>query len=71
VNVGVGQGRPVVAGALVELKRRNSIKLFETRAALAMRRVTRSAGIGSANKSALELGVPIHMDSVILDALTA
>jgi hypothetical protein len=41
------------------------VKLLETRAALAMHRVTRSAGIGSAISSALELGVPMYMDSVI------
>jgi hypothetical protein len=40
--------------------------LLETRAALAMRKVTRSAGIGSASSSTLELGVPMYMDSVIL-----
>jgi hypothetical protein len=47
------------------------VKLLETMAALAMRRVTRSAGIGSANRSALELGVPMYMDSVVLEARTA
>ena len=47
------------------------IKLLETRAALAMRRVTRSAGIGTANRSALELGVPMYMDNVSWEARTA
>jgi hypothetical protein len=35
------------------------VKLLEARAVLTMRRVTRSAGIGSANRSALGLGVPM------------
>jgi hypothetical protein len=47
------------------------VKLLETRAALAMRRVTRSSRIGSANRSAWELGVHMYMDSVVLDARTA
>jgi hypothetical protein len=46
------------------------VKLLESRAALAMRRVTRSTGIGCANTSAWELGVPNYMESVILDAQT-
>jgi hypothetical protein len=36
------------------------VKLLETTADLAMRKVTRSTGIGSANRSALEDGVPIY-----------
>jgi hypothetical protein len=63
--------RSVVAGTLVELEIA-VVKLLETRAALAIRnRVTHSAGIGSANRSALELGVPMYMDSLVLDARMA
>ena len=47
------------------------IKLLETTAALAIRKVTRSAGIGRANRSSLEFGVPMYMDRVISDARTA
>jgi hypothetical protein len=47
------------------------VKLLETTAELAMRRVTRSAGIGSANRSSLDFGVPMYMDNVDWDALTA
>ena len=47
------------------------VKLLETMAALAIRRVTRSAGIGTANRSALELGVPMYMDKVSWEAGTA
>jgi hypothetical protein len=32
-----------------------AVKVLETTVALAMRKVTRSAGIGSANRSALEI----------------
>jgi hypothetical protein len=37
---------------------------------LAIRKVTRSAGIGSAKRSSLEFGVPMYMDSVDWDART-
>ena len=47
------------------------VKLLETTAELAMRKVTRSAGIGSANSSSLECGVPMYTDNVVSDALTA
>jgi hypothetical protein len=47
------------------------VNLLETRAVLAMCRVTRSAGIGGATRSALELRVPMDMDSVISDASMA
>jgi hypothetical protein len=47
------------------------VKLLETRAALAMRRKTRSAGVGTTNRLALELGVLMYMDSVVLDPRTA
>jgi hypothetical protein len=34
-----------------------------------MRRVARSTGIGSANRSALELKVPMNIDSLILEEM--
>jgi hypothetical protein len=65
LDVGAGRGHPVVADASVGLERRKMmgvviavVKLLETRAASAMRRVTRSARYGSANSPALKLRVP-------------
>jgi hypothetical protein len=47
------------------------VKLLEVTAEFAMRKVTRSTGIGSANRSSLKIGVPMYMDSVFWDARTA
>ncbi len=47
------------------------VKLLETTAEFAMCKVTRSAGIGSANRSSLEAGVLMYMDNVVLEARTA
>jgi len=46
------------------------VYLLETRGVLAMHMVTRSAGIGIANKSALEIGVFMKRDSVAWDFRT-
>ncbi len=47
------------------------MKVLETTAALAMRKVTRSAGIGSANRSALDIGVFMKVASICWDSWTA
>ena len=47
------------------------VKLLETTAELAIRKVTRSAGIGTANRSSLNFEVPLYVGSVSRDARTA
>jgi hypothetical protein len=47
------------------------VKSLETTAELAIRKVTRSAGIASVNRSSFELGVPMYIYSVVWDARTA
>ena len=47
------------------------MKVLEKTAALAMRKVTRSAGIGCANRSALEIGVFMKVASICWHSWTA
>jgi hypothetical protein len=67
MDVGVGRGHPVVAGTLVELERRKPMGGAESGCEVVGDDsdigdaegdcVTRSAGIGIASRSALEIGV--------------
>jgi hypothetical protein len=50
---------------------REVVKVLEKTAALAMRKVTRSAGIGCANRSALEIGVFMKVASICWHSRTA
>ncbi len=69
------KGSPVVASALLDLEKGKPMGGGDSGCEMVgddggIGKVTRSARIGSANKSALEFGVPMYMDSVIWDART-